>query len=100
MMNQLIFIGRIKEIKDKNGETIISVENSRPYKNENGEYDTDIVDFKLWGAIADNVKEYCKTNDVVGIKGRIQTKILEDQKITELVAERITFLSTNKEEEK
>lgn len=103
MLNQIIVVGRLVSIKDLNGETIITIASNRPFKNAEGEYETDFIDFKLWGAVANSTKEYCKKGDIIGVKGRIQTKVIEDTKVTELVAEKITFLSSNpnlkKEEE-
>ena len=44
---------------------------------------------------------YCKKGDIVGVKGRIQTSNYETKdgkniKLTQVVAEKITFLSSNK----
>lgn len=103
MMNQVIIVGRLVTIKDVNGETIITLASNRPFKNEEGVYETDFIDFKLFGQVANTTKEYCKKGDVIGVRGRIQTKVIEDTKITELIADKITFLSSNpnlkKEEE-
>lgn len=103
MLNQIILVGRLVTIKDVNGETIITLASNRPFKNEEGVYETDFIDFKLFGPVANSTKEYCKKGDVIGVRGRIQTKVIEDTKVTELVADKITFLSSNpnlkKEEE-
>ena len=77
----------------------------RNYKNMNGEYETDFLDCTLWTNVAENTTEYCQTGDMVGVKGRIQTRVIttEDgnkKKKTEIVAEKVTFLAqspTNKE---
>lgn len=57
----------------------------------------------LWKGVAESTKEYCKKGDLVGIKGRIQTRNveLEDQthkQFVEVIAERVTFLSSKKAE--
>ena len=65
----------------------------------NGEilYETDYIDCVLWTGIAENTTEYCKKGDILGLKGRVQTRIYEtDEKkkyVTEVVAEKVTFLS-------
>ena len=46
--------------------------------------------------------EYCKVGDVVGIKGRVQTRMIEKEdgtkyKKVEIIAERVTFLSSKKD---
>lgn len=55
--------------------------------------------------LTETTTEYCKKGDLLGIKGRVQTRTIEmeDEKkkhITEVVAEKVTFLSPkNKDEE-
>mgnify|MGYP002170740949 CR=1 FL=1 len=65
----------------------------------------DFINTSVWESIASNVCDYCKKGDLVGVKGRIQTRVYEKDEekkyATEVVAEKVTFLSTgrNKEEE-
>lgn len=101
MLNQLVLVGRLVkdvEIKETNGNknAIITLAVNRSYKNVNGEYETDFIDIVLWNGIATNTKEYCKKGDVIGIKGRIQTTSVNDKKNIEIIAEKVTFLSSNK----
>lgn len=100
MLNQLVLVGRIaKEIEDiklENGksESIITLSVSRNYKNKEGEYDIDYIDCILYNGIADNCKEYCKKGDLVGVKGRLQSRTnIEENSNTLVVAEKISFLS-------
>jgi single-strand DNA-binding protein len=104
MLNQVVLVGRLtEEVKEKNkkGFIITTLGVPRSWKNENGEYETDFIDIKINGTIADNVKEFCKKGDIVGVKGRIQTTIIKkdnkDIKVTEIVAEKVTFLSSKSE---
>ncbi len=109
MLNQIILVGRL--VKDpevrkaKNGTNYshITLAVPRSYKNVNGEYETDFIDCTLWKLMATNTKEYCKKGDIVGVKGRIESKVYEkdDEKkyVTEVIAERVTFLSSNKNNE-
>ena len=53
----------------------------------------------MYKGIAENAVEYCKKGDVIGVKGRIQTKQEENKNIIEIVAEGVTFLSSRKETE-
>ena len=75
----------------------------RSFKNSNGEYETDYIDCVLWKGIAESTVQYCKKGDLVGIKGRIQTRSYEvnDTKkyATEVIAEKVTFLSSKKADE-
>lgn len=100
MLNQIILVGRITsdlEINEVENRKVVTITLAIPrsYKNENGEYETDFVPVTLWNGIAESTCEYCKKGDLVGIKGRIQTS--EDK--IEIVAEKVTFLSSKKSEE-
>ena len=108
MLNQFVGVGRlvaepsIKETEDGNQVSNITIAVPRSYKNENGEYDTDFVDVVLWNGIAENTAEYCHKGDIIGVKGRIQTSNYETEdgekrKSTQIVAEKITFLSSSKD---
>jgi single-strand DNA-binding protein len=111
MLNQTVLVGRLtkdpevatKENGKKLSSIILAVQ--RPYKNTEGLYDTDFIKCTLWNGIAENTCEYCHTGDVVGIKGRLQSDSYQDETgktiyVTEVVAERVTFLTSKKEESK
>ena len=57
-----------------------------------------LFDCVLWDNVAANTVEYCNKGDIVGVRGRIQTRMIEkdDNKnsILEVIAEKITFLSS------
>ena len=105
MLNNLMIVGRlvsdpqINETENGKKVSIITLAVPRPYKNINGEYDTDFLDCTLWTNIAENTAEYCKKGDTVGIKGRIQSEIIEKENGTkykkmEIIAEKVTFISS------
>jgi single-strand DNA-binding protein len=107
-LNQFVGVGRlvaepsVKETEDGKQVSNITIAVPRSYKNENGEYDTDFVDVVLWNGIAENTAEYCHKGDIIGVKGRIQTSNYETEdgekrKSTQIVAEKITFLSSSKD---
>ena len=58
----------------------------------------------MWKGVAESTAEYCKKGDVIGVKGRIQTDIYEKdgekRKSTQIIADKITFLSSSKEHQK
>ena len=108
MLNQFVGVGRlvaepsVKETEDGKQVSNITIVVPRSYKNENGEYETDFVDVVLWNGIAENTAEYCHKGDIIGVKGRIQTSNYETEdgekrKSTQIVAEKITFLSSSKD---
>jgi single-stranded DNA-binding protein len=95
MLNQVVLVGRIIDIKEDVG-TIITVAVSRTYKNNKGEYEKDLIDCSLYGSIENHVKEYCKIGDIIGIKGKLRN--LEDK--LEFIGEKVSYLSNggNKDE--
>ena len=107
MVNETVLVGRItqdpKVTELENGKKVcnITVAVPRSYKNENGEYDTDFIKCTMWSGIAEKTSEYCKQGDLIGIKGRIQTRVIEKdnskQTIQEVIAEKVTFLAKSKE---
>ena len=109
MLNQIVLVGRlVKDVEVKELESGKRVANAvlavpRSFKNENGEYDTDFIDVILWNGVAENTAEYCRKGDLIGIKGRLETNdsINENGEVrnyTQVVAEKVTFLSSNKKE--
>ena len=98
MLNQFIIVGRI--VKDLEKESnVITIAMPRHYKNEDGEYDTDFVDVAIDGTLAKTTIEYCKKDDIIGVKGSIRSEISNDIKKMIQVAERVTFLSSKKADE-
>lgn len=111
MLNQVVLVGRLTkdpEIKNlDNGKkyTSVTVAVQRSFKNSEGLYESDFIKCTLWNAVAANTSEYCHSGDVVGIKGRIQVNSYEDENkekkyVTEVVAEKVTFLSSSKKDDK
>src|SRR5574344_2085034 len=105
MLNQLVVVGRLfrdPELRQtENGKNVtnITLAVPRSYKNVNGEYETDFIDCVLWSGVAETTTEYCHKGDLLGVKGRIQSRILETEDakkklVTEVVAEKVTFLSS------
>lgn len=106
MQNLFYLIGRltddVKVIETEEGKkhSYITVAVQRSYKNAEGIYESDFIDVNLWNGIAQNVAEYCKRGDLIGIKGRIEeTSYEKDGETihkTNLVADKISFLSATK----
>ena len=106
MLNQVVLVGRvvyeIEVQKNDSGKkyAMLTLAVPRSFKNMEGTYDT----------IAENTGLYCHKGDIVGVKGRLQSRNIEKNKkketIMEVIAEKVTFLtskgqdSTDKKEEK
>ena len=110
MLNNVILVGRLTqnpeiiEIEDGKKVTTVILAVNRNFKNADGIYDTDFIRCILWNSVASTTTEYCRVGDVIGVKGRLQTSKYEDENkkthyITDVIAERVTFLSTNKKHE-
>ncbi len=108
MLNQTVLVGRLVrdpelyETESGNKVTNITLAVPRSYKNSEGVYDTDFINCVLWKGVAESATEYCHKGDLLGIKGRIQTRTVEmddesKKNITEVVAEKVTFLSSKKD---
>ena len=108
MLNQVILVGRLtRDIvvnKSDKGMKVatIPIAVPRSFKNVDGSYDTDFIDCVAFDMIAENTKEYCSKGDIIGVKGRVQSRVIEKdgkkENVMEIIAEKITFLSNRKEE--
>ncbi len=108
MLNQIVLVGRLTsdpelyetESGKKVSRLVLAV--PRPYKNSQGEYESDFIGCKLWQAVAQNTTNYCKKGDLIGVKGRLETYNYETEDgrkyLTEVVAEKVTFLSSRSKE--
>lgn len=110
-MNNVVLVGRltkdpeIKKLSESSKKTIVTLAVARNYKNSDGIYDTDFIRCVLWNTVASSTCEYCHKGDVVGVKGRIETSSFENEEkkisyLTEVIVERITFLTPPKQKEK
>jgi len=106
MLNQIVLVGRLVENIKVQGENdrkyaVIKLAVPRSFKNAEGEYETDFIDCITFEGVAENTANYCKKGDIIGVKGRIQSRVCEKyhtkQNIIEIIAEKITFLSSKKE---
>lgn len=106
MHNLVYLIGRLTEepqIQDYDGKSKLSINLAvqRSFKNENGIYEVDFIRCILWNLIAQNASEYCHKGDLVGIKGRLQTRKYENENkenkyITEVIVDKVSFLASKK----
>lgn len=107
MLNQIILVGRL--VRDPEvqmtdtgkARSSVTLAVNRGYKNLDGVYDTDFFDCTLWTGIAENTAEYCKSGDVIGVKGRLQTWLSDNEdgtktKKMEIIAEKVTFITSAK----
>lgn len=110
MLNQFVVAGRlvadpeVKTYGNGNSYANFTIAVPRSYKNVDGVYDTDFIDIVTFGSISQNTAEYCKKGDIIGVKGRLETSVYEDEfgekkKTTSVIAEKVSFLSSKRKED-
>lgn len=110
MLNQVVLVGRLTKdpevIVSENGKKVSSITLAvqRTFKNSEGLYEADFIKCVLFEAIASRTAEYCHKGDIVGIKGHLQSGSYEDKDgnkkyVTDVIAEKVTFLSNTKKED-
>ena len=109
-MNSVALVGRltddpeVKESADGIKRTVVTIAVSRDYKNSDGIYETDFIRCVLWNGIASATKNYCHKGDIVGVRGKIQTRKYENAEketkyITEVIVDKVSFLSGNSKDD-
>ena len=95
MLNQIIFVGILKEMIIKDDYYIIKIEVPRRIK-ENDTKRSDIITLKKYG-INQLMEEQMEIDGIVGVKGHIET---DDNDIMTNVIDKLTFLSSKKRSNK
>lgn len=106
-MNRVVLVGRLARDPELRytpaGQAVASftVAVNRPFKNQQGEQETDFINCVVWRKPAENLANYMKKGNLIGIEGRIQTRSYEGQDgkmvyVTEVLAENIQFLESKK----
>lgn len=101
-MNRVILSGNISsdiELKQTNGGTPVAHFSIAVNRAKDG---VDFVPIIVWNQQAENVKQYCEKGSKVLVEGRLQNREYEKdglkRHITEVIAERIEYLSKGKKE--
>ena len=110
MINNVVVVGRLTKAVDlrytSNGTAYASftLATERPFKNQNGERETDFINCVMWRKPAENLANYTKKGSLIGVEGRIQTRNYENEQgqrvyVTEVLAERFSFLESAKKDD-
>lgn len=105
MNNTIVLIGRLThkpELKyTSNNKAVVNstIAVQRDYKNSSGEYETDFIDFQIWGKKAETMARYCEKGDLIGIKGSLRVENYQDKegnnkKRSYVFVEKVSFLQT------
>ena len=110
-MNKVILSGNLVkdcELRTTDGGTNVvsnSVAVKRDFKNANGEYDVDFINFVAWGSQADFINQYAHKGDKLLITGRWQVRNYQAQDgsnrtVNEVIIESVEILSKPQTEQK
>jgi|GEM_PF-4659713 len=102
MLNSVILIGKIinkptiSETSTGKKVANIQLKVTRNFTNTYGKKESDIINCTLWSVLAENALELYQKDNLVAIKGRLQSRdyTIENKTIIahEVIAERITYL--------
>ncbi len=102
-MNQLGLVGRLvrsPEVRDGEGKrsfSWVTLAITRGFKNASGEYETDFIDVMLFDNVAENTAKHCRKGDIISVRGRLRSRIIdkdgEKRYVLEVIGERVTFIS-------
>ena len=106
-MNKIILIGRLvndTELKVLNNGTNYvqgTIAVNRNYKNSEGNYEADFIDFSAFGLTSELINKYFVKGDRIGIIGRLQSRSYTNQQgqkiiVREVIVENVEFLQDKK----
>lgn len=109
MLNRVVLVGRLtRDVDLRYTPSGVAVGNftlavNRPFTNQQGEREADFINCVSFKKVAENLANYQKKGNLIGVDGRIQTRSYDGQDgkrvyITEIVAEQVQFLEFNKNE--
>lgn len=103
MLNRVVLVGRLTRDPDlrytSSGVAVanFTVAVNRPFTNQQGNREADFINCVVWRRPAENLANYMKKGNLIGVDGRIQTRSYEGQDgkmvyVTEVVADSVQFL--------
>lgn len=102
MLNSFVLVGKIKDLPEvketSSGLRLASliIEVERNFKNADGIYEVDHFPLILWKGLAETTSEVAKIDDVIAVRGRVQTNRYESgNKIYhnhEFIVEKLSFI--------
>ncbi|MGX7069106.1 single-stranded DNA-binding protein [Gemella bergeri] len=111
MLNQVILIGRLvkkPELRESESgknylKATLAVQSD--YKNKDGEYETEFLEFTTFGKNAENTVKYCDKGSLLNIVGSLSNNVYKDKNGVNhyqlsIIANKVSFLSRgNKKKE-
>lgn len=107
-INRWVGVGRLVKDPDlrytPNGIAVsnFTIAINRPFKSEQGDQQADFIQCVVWRKQAENLANYQKKGNLIGVEGRIQTRNYEGEDgkrvyITEVLADSIQYLESKKD---
>lgn len=108
MLNSTCLVGRLtknvelKYTPSNQAVATFTLAVNRNFKSQNGEREADFINCVIWRQQAENLANWAKKGDLIGITGRIQTRNYENQQgqrvyVTEVVADNFQLLESRKD---
>ena len=108
-MNKVILIGRLVKQPELNtlptGNQVVqcAIAVQRKFKNQNGEYEADFINFVAFGTTAQLISNYFTKGDRIGLEGRWQRRSYQNKEgvtvyVDEMVVDNIEFLQERREQ--
>lgn len=108
MLNNVCLVGRLTKDPElrytpsNQAVATFSLAVNRNFKSQNGEREADFINCVIWRQQAENLANWAKKGDLIGITGRIQTRNYENQQgqrvyVTEVVADNFQLLESQKD---
>src|SRR5690625_1930929 len=105
MLNRVVLVGRLTKDPDlrytPNGVAVanFTIAMHRPFTNQDGTREADFINCVVWRRPAENLANYMKKGNQVGVDGRLQSRSYEGQDgktvyVTEVVADSVQFLES------
>jgi single-strand DNA-binding protein len=103
MINRVIIVGRLTadpSLRYTAGGVAVcsfTLAVNRPFTNQKGEREADFIQCVAWRKAGENVANFLRKGNLVGVDGRLQTRSYEGQDgkrvyVTEVVADSVQFL--------
>src|SRR5690606_3585859 len=109
-MNLVVLIGRLTDdptlryTQSGVAVTTFRIAVDRPFKNQQGERETDFFPIVTWRKLAESCAHHLNKGRLVAVEGRLQTRSYQGQDggkrwVTEVVADNVRFLDWPKDEQ-
>lgn len=103
MINNVVLVGRLtKDVElrytpSNQAVATFTLASNRNFKNQAGEREAEFINCVMWRQQAENLANWSKKGQLIGITGRIQTRNYENQQgqrvyVTEVIAESFQIL--------